>query len=72
MNQSAPVIQITGVSLRYGDTLALDDLSLAIPANRMVGLIGPDGVGKSTTMKMRFAAAQRRRSQIVRPDSRCP
>ena len=41
----APVVRIQHVSLRYGGRLALDDLSLAIPGNRMVGLIGPDGVG---------------------------
>ncbi len=55
MNQEAlptPVVRVSGVSLRYGDTLALDDLNLEIPANRMVGLIGPDGVGKSSLMSL--------------------
>ncbi len=46
------VVRVSGVSLRYGDTLALDDLNLEIPANRMVGLIGPDGVGKSSLMSL--------------------
>jgi ribosome-dependent ATPase len=49
---AAPVVRVQGVSLRYGDNLALDDLSLDIPANRMVGLIGPDGVGKSSLMSL--------------------
>ena len=40
------------VSHRYGRTVALDDVSLAIPANCMVGLIGPDGVGKSTLLAL--------------------
>jgi len=35
------------VSLRYGATGALDAVTLALPAGRMVGVIGPDGVGKS-------------------------
>ncbi len=38
------------VSHRYGDTIALDDVSLAAPAGRLAGLIGPDGVGKSTLL----------------------
>jgi ribosome-dependent ATPase len=47
---AAPVALIRGVSHRYGTTRALDALDLDIPAGRMVGLIGPDGVGKSTLM----------------------
>ena len=45
-----PVARISAVSHRYGKVTALDDLTLSIPAGRMVGLIGPDGVGKSTLM----------------------
>jgi hypothetical protein len=37
----APVVRLDGVSLRYGKTVALDDITLAIPASCMVGLIGP-------------------------------
>ena len=40
------------LSHRYGRTVALDDVSLAIPARCMVGLIGPDGVGKSTLLAL--------------------
>ncbi|HMO48249.1 MAG TPA: ribosome-associated ATPase/putative transporter RbbA [Rubrivivax sp.] len=47
-----PVARIAGVTLRYGKTVALDDLSLDVPAGRMVGLIGPDGVGKSSLMSL--------------------
>jgi len=39
------VVSVRGVTQRYGRALALDDLSIDIPSNRMVGLIGPDGVG---------------------------
>lgn len=52
--QSAPakVARLTNVSLHYGKTRALDCVSLDIPAGKMVGLIGPDGVGKSTLLSL--------------------
>ena len=46
------VASIEHVTHRYGKTFALNDLSLAIPANCMAGLIGPDGVGKSTLLAL--------------------
>ncbi len=46
------VISLAGVVHRYGKTLALDGVDLAIPAGRMTGLIGPDGVGKSTLLSL--------------------
>jgi ribosome-dependent ATPase len=44
--------RLTGVSQRYGKAVALDDVSLDIPPHRMIGFIGPDGVGKSTLLAM--------------------
>ncbi len=44
------VARLEGVTHRYREIAALDGVSLAIPAGRMVGLIGPDGVGKSTLL----------------------
>jgi len=38
------------VTQRYGPVVALDGVDLAIPAHKMIGLIGPDGVGKSTLL----------------------
>jgi len=46
------VARLAGVGLRYGKTLALDGIALEIPAGRMVGLIGPDGVGKSSLLAL--------------------
>ncbi len=46
------VASLSGVSLRYGDVLALDDIHLEIPAGCTVGLIGPDGVGKSSLLAL--------------------
>lgn len=47
-----PVAALDGVTHRYGAVAALDDVSVSIPAGRMVGLIGPDGVGKSTFLAL--------------------
>src|SRR6516225_2657750 len=44
------VAKIQCVSHRYGKTLALDNVTLDIPAGRMIGMIGPDGAGKSTLL----------------------
>lgn len=47
---ATPVLALAGVTHRYGKTLALDRVDLAVPAGCMAGLIGPDGVGKSTLL----------------------
>lgn len=41
------VARLQNVGLSYGETRALDGINIEIPAGCMVGLIGPDGVGKS-------------------------
>ena len=45
-------VSIQNLSHRYGKPLALDDVSLDIPKGATVGLIGPDGVGKSTLLSL--------------------
>ena len=46
------VARVRGVSQSYGKAIALSDVSIDIPAQKMIGLIGPDGVGKSTLLGM--------------------
>lgn len=45
-------VQLEGVAHRYGKTLGLDAVSLALPEAQTLGLIGPDGVGKSTLLAL--------------------
>ena len=46
------MIEASGLSKRYGATLAVDDLSFTVPAGVVTGFLGPNGSGKSTTMRM--------------------
>ncbi len=46
------VARLERVTHRYGKTVAVHSLSLEIPAGRLVGFIGPDGVGKSTVLAL--------------------
>ena len=47
-----PVARLQGISLSYGKTRALEQIDLELPAGCMVGLIGPDGVGKSSLLAL--------------------
>ena len=54
--RAGPVASLAGVRHIYGGTAALDGVTLDIPAGRMVGFLGPDGVGKSTLLASMSAA----------------
>lgn len=45
-------MEAAGLTKRYGDVLAVDDLTLTIPPGEVFGFVGPNGAGKSTTMRM--------------------
>jgi ABC-2 type transport system ATP-binding protein len=44
------VVDIDGLTKRYGDVVAVDDLSLSVEAGEVFGFLGPNGAGKSTTI----------------------
>src|ERR687896_1816527 len=46
------MIELHGLTKRYGPTLAVDDLSFQVQSGRVTGFLGPNGAGKSTTMRM--------------------
>jgi ABC-2 type transport system ATP-binding protein len=50
--QAKPVIEAKGLTKRFGDFTAADNISFAIPRGEIFGLLGPNGAGKSTTFKM--------------------
>jgi ABC-2 type transport system ATP-binding protein len=45
-----PALEISGLTVRYGATVAVEDLDLALPAGQTVALLGPNGAGKSTVL----------------------
>ena len=46
------MIELSNVTKRYGDTIAVDDLSFEVRSGEVTGFLGPNGAGKSTTMRM--------------------
>src|SRR5215471_3763232 len=61
-----PVVNIEGVTHRYGrKVVALDGISLDIPSGIMVGIVGPDGVGKSTMLALVAGSKQMQEGKIV-------
>jgi ribosome-dependent ATPase len=61
----AVVARLESVSHRYGATVALDDVTIEIPARKTVAVIGPDGVGKSTLLALISGVRTIQSGQIV-------
>src|SRR6478609_8985813 len=61
----ASVVSIQGVTHRYGGVVALDGISLDIPPGIMVGIVGPDGVGKSTLMGLVAGAKKMQEGKLT-------
>jgi ABC-2 type transport system ATP-binding protein len=54
------VIEVRGLTKRFGRVLAVDQLSFAVEPGTVVGFLGPNGAGKTTTLRMMLG--------LVRPD----
>jgi ABC-2 type transport system ATP-binding protein len=47
-----PAIELDGVTKRFGDVIAVDELSMTVPEGEVFGFLGPNGAGKSTTINV--------------------
>lgn len=59
------VVSVQNVSFNYGDNLALDNLSIEIPQGIITGMIGPDGVGKSTLLSLISGARAIQSGEVI-------
>jgi ABC-2 type transport system ATP-binding protein len=46
------MLQLQGLTRRYGDLVALDDLSFTVAEGQMFGFVGPNGAGKTTALRI--------------------
>ncbi|MFP7674963.1 ribosome-associated ATPase/putative transporter RbbA [Marivita sp. S0852] len=60
----SPVVTVRNLCHSYGETVAVDDISLKLAPGRLVGLFGPDGVGKSTLMGLIAGARKMQQGEI--------
>ena len=56
-----PAIEVRGLTKRFGDITAVDDLSFTVSAGTVTGFLGPNGAGKTTTLRMLLG--------LIRPDA---
>ena len=50
--QGMPAVEVSSVTKTFGEITAVDDLSLSVPEGVVYGFIGPNGSGKTTTMRV--------------------
>jgi ABC-2 type transport system ATP-binding protein len=58
------VLELQGLSRRYGDVVALDDLSFTVREGQMFGFVGPNGAGKTTTMRIVLGVLEPDRGEV--------
>ena len=51
-DRTTAAVEITHLTKRFGNALALDDISLSVPAGSVFGFLGPNGAGKTTTLRI--------------------
>src|SRR5438552_17987190 len=58
MSPGRPVVEIKELTKKYGDFVALERLSLCVERGQILGFVGPDGAGKTTTIKILVGLAR--------------
>ena len=58
------MLELQGLSRRYGDLLALDDVSFTVREGQMFGFVGPNGAGKTTTMRIVLGVLEPDRGEV--------
>ena len=59
------MIELRNLTKRYGDTLAVDDVTLSVSAGEIFGFLGPNGAGKTTTIRMMMGLLQPTSGEIL-------
>ena len=52
MTDAAPLVELERLTRRFGDLVAVDALTFSVARGELFGLVGPDGAGKTTTLRM--------------------
>jgi ABC-type multidrug transport system ATPase subunit len=58
------VLELQRLTRRYGDVVALDDLSFTVREGQMFGFVGPNGAGKTTTMRIVLGVLEPDRGEV--------
>lgn len=58
MTGAGAAVEIEGLTKRFGDAVALDSLTLSVPAGSVFGFLGPNGAGKTTTLRILTGLAE--------------
>ena len=59
------VLEIRSLTKRFGDRVALDGLTMAVPPGQVVGLLGPNGSGKTTAMRIVFGVIDADEGEVL-------
>src|SRR5688500_19896455 len=58
------MLQLCGLTVRFGSRTVLDDLSFDVPSGEVVGLLGPNGAGKTTAMRVVFGVVEPQAGEV--------
>ena len=59
------VLELKGLTRRYGELVALDDLSFTVAEGQMFGFVGPNGAGKTTAMRIVLGVLEPDAGQVL-------